>query len=1040
MYFLSRAATDHKNRDMSEAILDALIQLFALIVDVDEENVVSEREKDIIRSFLTQQLNSELAQKYMAIFEEYLLLFHKADFHQDASRKEKRKTLAAKKICDICEKINEELQQNQKVFLVIQLIEFISHGEVVSKKEADFLQTVARTFNIPDNEYRNIFKFIVGTIHDIPEPDKVLVVNNLEKYMYEDVKHRYDPNFSGELYFLRIESTRTYILRYTGYADIYLNSQNIVSGRTYSFEHGSSIRNPTINTIFFTDVVGMFSEIFAKETISVTAKDVSFWFKNTQNGIQKFNMHARSGTLVAVMGGSGVGKSTLINVLNGNLKPDRGEVFFNGFNLNNPEDRKKVKGIIGLVPQEDLLIEDLTVYQNLYYSAKLCLDNLDDNEIEEVVERVLDELDLKDIKNLKVGSPLKKVISGGQRKRLNIALELIREPAVLFIDEPTSGLSSVDAENVMNLLKEQTDNGKLVIANIHQPSSYLYKMFDEILILDKGGFEIFYGNPMEAIVYFRRMSNHANPDEDQCAYCGNVNTDQMLQIIDAKVVNEHGKLTNNRKVSPEEWSRLFDTHVKPKHSGTIKKEKIPESNFSTPNKLKQMVLFFKRDLISKLANKQYLLITLLEAPLLALILGYFTKYIDISSESPAEYVFYYNENLPAYLFMCVIVALFLGLIISSEEIIKDSRIIKRESFLNLSRGSYINSKILILFILSAMQTLAFVAIGNFILEIKGMTASYWLILFSTSCFANMLGLNISAGFDRVITVYVLIPFLLIPQLLFSGVIVKFDKLHRYFTNFDYVPFIGDIMTSRWAYEALAVHQFKDNRYQTLIFDNEMDESRNYWYYSFLIPELEKKNQECRIAIGRDENRDHFENNLYKLGKYTRLLSARAGIDNNNLIEKYNTADFDTSVANMGLKRLDALGKHYRSAFLAARAASDSNKAAIEERNGRGYLQELEMDHHNENLANFCLNRRSADRIIETKKKLIQKADPVYMMPTARNGRAHFYAPFKRFGNVHIDTYWFNLGAIWFLSLLLYLTLYTNLLRRVINSFGRLEKV
>ncbi|MFO7853338.1 MAG: ATP-binding cassette domain-containing protein [Bacteroidota bacterium] len=1026
---------------MSEAILDALIQLFALIVDVDEENVVSEREKEIIRAFLTQQLNSELAQKYMGRFEEYLLLFHKADFYQDASKKEKRKSLAAKKICDICEKINEELQHNQKVFLVIQLIEFISHGAVVSKKEANFLETVARTFNIPDNEYKNIFNFIVGTIHDIPERDKILVVNNLEKYRYDDVKHKYDPNFSGELYFLRIESTRTYILRYTGYADIYLNSQNIVSGRTYSFEHGSSIRNPTINTIFFTDVVGMFSEIFAKETISVMAKDVTFWFKNTQNGIQKFNMHAKSGTLVAVMGGSGVGKSTLINVLNGNLRPDRGEVFFNGYNLNDPEERKKIKGIIGLVPQEDLLIEDLTVYQNLYYSAKLCLDNLDDEEIEEVVDNVLDQLDLKDIKHLRVGSPLKKVISGGQRKRLNIALELIREPAVLFIDEPTSGLSSIDAENVMNLLKEQTDSGKLVIANIHQPSSYLYKMFDEILILDKGGYEIFYGNPMEAVVYFKRMSKHANPDEDQCAYCGHVNTDQMLQIIDAKVVNEHGKLTNTRKVSPEEWSKLFDTHIWSRQKRSItEKETIPQSNLSIPNKIKQMFLFFKRDLVSKLANKQYLLISLLEAPLLALILGYFTKYIDISSATPGEYVFYYNENLPAYIFMCVIVALFLGLIVSSEEIIRDRRILKRESFLNLSRGSYLNSKVLLLFILSAIQSLSFVLIGNYILEIKGMTVSYWLILFSTSCFANMLGLNISSGFDRVITVYVLIPFLLIPQLLFSGVIVKFDKLHRYFTNFDYVPVIGDIMTSRWAYEALAVHQFKDNNYQTLIFDNEMDQSQNYWYYSYLVPELKKKTQQCSIAIGKEQYRDHFENNLYKLTRYVGFLLDKSGINNNELIEKYNREDFDTAVASMTLKRLEDIEDYFRSQFLAARDAYNENVASIEDQYGHDYLPTLKENHHNENLANFCLNLRSEDRIIETEKKIIQKAEPVYMMPTSNYGRAHFYAPCKILGNLHIDTYWFNVLAIWLSTLILYITLYTDLLRKSINYFGRREKL
>ena len=434
------------------------------------------------------------------------------------------------------------------------------------------------------------------------------------------------------------------------------------------------------------------------------------------------------------------------------------------------------------------------------------------------------------------------------------------------------------------------------------------------------------------------------------------------------------------------------------------------------------------------------MITLLEAPLLALIMGYFTRYIDISSNGTGEYIFNLNENLPAYLFMCVIVSLFLGLIISSEEIIKDRRILKRESFLNLSRGSYLSSKVLLLFIISAIQTLTFVAIGNLILEIKGMTASYWLILFSASCFANMLGLNISSGFDRVITVYVLIPFLLIPQLLLSGVIVKFDKLHRYFTNFDYVPVIGDIMTSRWAFEALAVHQFKDNKYQTLIYDSERIMSQNSYYYGYLIGHLEKKTQQCKFAIGKDEYSDDFENKLYKLKKYVGSLSDISGMNNSELMERYNTEDFDTVVAEMTLGRLKELRNYFNARFNEARYTRDSIITSLGDKYGPDYFHMLENDYHNDNLANFCLNNRSKDKIIETEKKIIQKQDPVYMMPTSNYGRSHFYAPCKIIGNIHIDTYWFNLGAIWLLTLLMYITLYTDLLRKSINYFGRIEKI
>jgi len=1021
---------------MSEPILDALMQLFALIIDIDENNKISEREKEVIRQFLTQQLNNELAEKYMILFEEYLLIFHRDDYHQDSAKRTKRKTLRAKKIMSICSKINEELQQNQKVYVAIQLIEFISLGEVVSEKETHFLSTVANSFHIPKAEYQNIFSFIVGTIHDVPEKDKILVINNTEKCMYEDIKHIYDPNFSGELFFLRIESTKTYILRYYGYYDLYLNSQNIIGGRTYAFEHGSSVRSHTMKTIFFTDVVGMFSSISSDSNISVTAKDVTFRFKNTQNGIQKFSMKARSGSLVAVMGGSGVGKSTLINVLNGTLKPQKGEVYFNNYNLNNINERNKLKGVIGLVPQDDLLIEDLTVYQNLYYSAKLCLDDLNNREIAEVVEKTLDELDLTDARDLKVGSPLKKVISGGQRKRLNIAMELIREPAVLFIDEPTSGLSSIDAECVMNLLKEQSDKGKLVIVNIHQPSSYLYKMFDEVLILDKGGYQIYYGNPMEAIVYFKKMSNHANANEDQCSKCGIVNTDQLLQIIDAKVVNEHGKLTNTRKVSPQEWSKLFQKNIVIKPDIVEEEDNIPETSYSIPNRFKQLLLFFKRDLVSKLANRQYVLISLLEAPLLAFILGYFTKYISGTPSDPNQYVFYNNDNLPAYLFMSVVVSLFLGLIVSSEEIIKDRKILKRESFLNLSRTSFLHSKILLLFILSAIQTISFVLVGNLILEIKGMTISYWIILFSTACFANMLGLNISSAFDKVITVYILIPFLLIPQLLFSGTIVKFDKLHHTLTSYEYVPLIGDIMTSRWAYEALAVHQFKDNLYEKILYEYDMESSQNSWYAHFLTSDLKKKNTACLKAIGKDEFRDDFENKLLKIRSNLSMLSDIRGEDNGHLLINLTVERFDTLTSVQLSNKLNDMFDYFNNKAIEANRKRDSVIAVA---GGSDYLNTLKDEYQNNNLEISVLNRTSFKKIFETKTRIIQKADPVFNIPRSRTGRAHFYAPVKRLGNLTIDTFWFNTAAIWLLTLLLYFALHYDLIRRVLNYTVRKRK-
>ena len=134
---------------------------------------------------------------------------------------------------------------------------------------------------------------------------------------------------------------------------------------------------------------------------------------------------------------------------------------------------------------------------------------------------------------------------------MNIALELIREPSVLFVDEPTSGLSSMGSEKVMLLLKEQALKGKLVIVNIHQPFSDIYKLFDRFLVLDKEGHVIYKGNPIDAITYFKELSNYVNADVGHCASCGNVMPEQILQMVEAKQIDEYGKVTPERKVSPE---------------------------------------------------------------------------------------------------------------------------------------------------------------------------------------------------------------------------------------------------------------------------------------------------------------------------------------------------------------------------------------------------------------------------------------------------------------------------------------------------------
>jgi len=209
-----------------------------------------------------------------------------------------------------------------------------------------------------------------------------------------------------------------------------------------------------------------------------------------------------------------------------------------------------------------------------------------------------------------------------------------------------------------------------------------------------------------------------------------------------------------------------------------------------------LTIFARRDVLSKLSNQQYMLINMFEAPILALFLAYIARYHSQIGLVATDYLFSKNVNIPVYFFMSLIIALFMGLMVSAEELLRDRKIVKREKFLNLSKGSYLLSKILILFAISGVQTVLFILIGDFILKIEGMQFSYWMVLFSCSCFANMLGLNISSAFNSAVAIYILIPLLLIPQLILSGVVINFDRFNPQISTLDEVPVLGEIMASR----------------------------------------------------------------------------------------------------------------------------------------------------------------------------------------------------------------------------------------------------
>ncbi|MFO7938506.1 MAG: ATP-binding cassette domain-containing protein [Bacteroidales bacterium] len=1011
---------------MSEEILKALMQLFAIIAKQDDG--VESNERDYVENFLTQQLNDEAIQEYLDLFDK------KAGFTGEKKAKDTERKLTSVKdsvrILGLCKKINKTLTQKQKVIVLVRLFELVNADRKFSEQRMAIINTVAEVFKLAKEEFTSIENFVINNEKEKLDKPDILIINDGQDQA-EESKHIQVEALDGDIFVLQVKSVDLYFLRYTGNEELFLNGLPINNKRIYLYAQGSSIKLPKGKPVYYSDVVAHFLADKTSTRLSFVADNIEYRFPNGEIGLRNINFAEEQGKLIGLMGASGAGKTTLLNVLAGLNKPARGQILINGIDLH--QEQEKLKGIIGYIPQDDLLIEELTVFQNLYYNARLCFNDKSEEEIVALVDKTLENLGLYERKDLKVGSPMNKLISGGQRKRLNIALELIREPSILFVDEPTSGLSSRDSENVMDLLRELALKGKLIFVVIHQPSSEIYKMFDHMMILDTGGYMVYYGNPVEGVMYFKRLDAQINSEVGECPTCGNVNPELIFNIIEAQVVDEYGQYTNKRKISPPKWEEHFKENIKLEQIPHIKEE--PPSNLNIPSWFKQLKIYSIRDVLSKISNKQYIALNLLEAPVLGFILAYIIRYIaDPDSDL---YIFRENENIPIYIFMALIVALFLGLTVSAEEIFRDRKILKREKFLNLSRSSYLVSKILILFAISAIQAILFVLIANTILGIREMYFEYWFAMFTTAAFANMLGLNVSASFNSAVTIYILIPLLMIPMMILSGAMFPFDKLNRSVGSVDKVPVIAEIMPTKWSYEALMVNQFKNNKFEKRFYPIEKVISNTDFKQVYVIPELKEKldyveqnlwQMEDSTEIG-EQISDHLElvkNEITKMEHQSKVqFESKHQLD---------TANINELVLGKVFRYLEKANTYFNAEFQKAVKQKENIIEYWLGKDPESYYY-MRNAYHNESVADQVKKVFEKNQILEYNNEFIQQIDPIFLDPQPDNFfgfRSHFFAPRKYFAGQYWNTYWFNLVFVWALTLFFYVTLYFNALKRLLD--------
>ena len=585
-----------------------------------------------------------------------------------------------------------------------------------------------------------------------------------------------------------------------------LDSTNgtFVNGRRI---HGSVALRPN-------DVVGLGSYTFRltavgkleqrdyRGNLTIEARDVGVVLANGTPLLEDVSLTIYPSELVGLMGPSGAGKTTLMTALNGYLRPSRGSVLFNQEDLY--ANFARFCGHLGYVPQDDLMHGSLTVEEALYFTARLRLpSDYSDEDIHRRITQVLEQLRLVEIRGQLIGSPEKKGISGGQRKRVNLAMELLTDPSALFLDEPTSGLSSEDALVVMLVLRELADAGKTILLTIHQPSLDAFRLLDNLVVVSRdtgrpGPGRLAYFGPAypDAIRFFNPEISAAPAGSGATAALA---PEQVLRGLGQASTEEW----TNRYAASEHKRQYVDARAGQRIADNAS---LPADRSARRPELGQAATLVRRAFRIKLRDAWGTTILLAQAPIIAafiaLVFGKQTDKTVSFSSTVGELPLFWEQarefgmiagSLKITIFLLVIAALWFGCANAAREIVGEWAIYHRERMISLKIPSYIASKLIVLGGLCMIQCTVLLGIVHWSC---GLRAPWWQmygLLLLTSLVGVGLGLTASALARTSEAALALTPIILIPMIILSGAL---QPRHRMSWSW---PTQG--MASRWAFES-----------------------------------------------------------------------------------------------------------------------------------------------------------------------------------------------------------------------------------------------
>ena len=555
--------------------------------------------------------------------------------------------------------------------------------------------------------------------------------------------------------------------------------------------------------------------------------------RDTKTLLDHVSFKALPGDLIALMGPSGAGKTMLLLTLNGYTPPTAGQVRINGEDLYAIYDA--LRGSIGYVPQDDIVHPELTVWEAVRFSARMRLPpDYSEDEIDKRVSVTLAQLGLESVAHLQIGRPEKKILSGGQRKRVNIAMELVTDPVILFLDEPTSGLAADDTTALVQLLADLArQTGKTIITTIHQPAKDEYEKFNLALIMGPGGIPIYFGPTTDGYRFFGSLlerQGKSNTIDNPRDMFDMLNQRERPIFEAMRAQDPHAPRFAARQQAAREWNSEFFNQQNPifqkMYSGRravgvgTPQQGIPQRK---PPAAGQLGLLVSRYMKTKMRDVGGTAIMLLQAPIIGLLLaavfgGQRTAIPywclgalqDLSSRSGGSMGSNSDvlKNMPptadnsAAIFFLVVAAVWFGTSNAAREIVSEKAIYVRERMVNLKLVNYVLSKFVLLSLFCVIQCTVLLAIAFFALGFSGGPLAFGvqlLTLIVTSMSSAATGLLLSTMVASSEAAMALTPIALIPQVVLGGLMVPM-------TTVPWLKWPMLIMPARWGFQGVVAQE------------------------------------------------------------------------------------------------------------------------------------------------------------------------------------------------------------------------------------------